>query len=87
MLLSEAIRKKVLTVSEGKVNLKVPKTAEQKWNLVSLAVRLGELMNAPDPLVAEVVSSGVKDDWAPAIEMVRDYFVMKRIPFDDKTKS
>jgi hypothetical protein len=86
MLLSEALRK-VFTLTEGKVDLKVPKTPEQKWNLVSLAVRLGELMQAPESAVVEVVTQGTKDDWKPAIEMVRDYFVMKRIPFNDRTKS
>ncbi len=71
-----------IEITEGKVTLKVPATPQQRWELLQLAMQLADKMGAPNEIVIDAVNSATKkDDWTPALDLVRDYMVMKKIPF------
>lgn len=72
----------VFLVVENKVKIKIPQNPDQKSKLITLAMKLGDLMKAPQEYVADAVQASKKGDWSPVLELVRDYFVMKKIPFE-----
>lgn len=67
---------------EGPIQLKKPVTLPQKNAFIKLVKWSANKMGAPNVVVIKAIDNALKkDDWSASIELVRDYCVMKHLPF------
>jgi hypothetical protein len=78
-LLREYIK---LILFEAPVPLRRPKTHDQQLAFVRLLQWVAPKMGAPPEMVQDAVDKAIEhDDWSDAIDLLRDYYVMKGIKF------
>jgi hypothetical protein len=70
-------------LSEAPVPLRKPTTPEQKRAFLGLVKWASPKMGAPESMVKSAVDKANSGDWSEAIELIRDYYVLKGIKFKD----
>jgi hypothetical protein len=72
----------LLMIMEAPVPLRKPKTSEQRAAFIKLLKWAAEKMKVPPKMLNSAVDSALdEDNWDEAIELVRDFYVMKQIEF------
>lgn len=81
--IKELIREYIeLILNEGPVPLKAPQTEQQKDAFVKLLAWAGDKMSAPKEVINDAIDDALKkNDWSDAIDLLRDFYVMKGIKF------
>lgn len=71
-----------LILLEAPVPLRRPETHDQQLAFVRLLQWAAPKMGAPAEMVQDAVDKAVQhDDWTDAIDLLRDYYVLKGIKF------
>ena len=71
-----------LLLLEAPVPLRKPKTPQEKSAFFKLLEWAAERMKAPKEILQRAIAKATnKDDWEEAIELLRDFYVMKHIEF------
>lgn len=77
MLISES----VAIIEGAPVPLREPQTREQKLAFINLMRWAADRIDAPETEIKKAVDLSKQGDWSAAIELVRDFYVMKGIRF------
>lgn len=76
------LREYVKLIIEAPVPLRKPETLDQQVSFIRLLQWAASRMGAPKEMVTSAVSKAVdEDDWDEAIELLRDFYVLKGIEF------
>lgn len=71
-----------MVLSEAPVPLRKPQTHDQKVAFIRLLQWAAPKMGAPESMIEDAVSKATNEDnWDDAIELLRDYYVLKGIQF------
>ena len=68
-------------LSEGPVPLRKPRTEAEKLAFFDLLKWAGDMMGAGDSDITNAVAEAEHGDWTDAIDLLRTYYIMKRMPF------
>lgn len=72
----------LLMITEAPVPLRKPKTSDQRAAFIKLLKWAAEKMKVPQKMLDSAINSALdEDNWDEAIELVRDFYVMKQIEF------
>ena len=67
---------------EAPVPLRVPGTPQQKQAMLGLVKWVGNRVGADHQMISDIVDTATKrNDWSKAIELLRDFYVLKGIKF------
>lgn len=67
-------------VMEAIRDVKLPQTPEQKQSFLQLMKWVAEKMQVPQEVIRSATGRATRqDDWSEAMEVVRDYYIMKGI--------
>lgn len=67
-------------VMEAIRGVKLPQTPEQKQSFLKLMKWVAEKMQVPQEVIRSATGRAIRqDDWSEAMEVVRDYYIMKGI--------
>ena len=78
----QLLKEYISLLVEAPVPLRKPETTDQQVAFVRLLQWAAPKMGAPKELIDDAVAKAVHhDDWTDAIDLLRDYYVMKGIKF------
>jgi len=72
----------LLMLTEAPVPLRKPKTSDQRAAFIKLLKWAAEKMKVPPKMLNNAMDAALdEDNWDEAIELIRDFYVMKGIEF------
>lgn len=72
----------LLMLTEAPVPLRKPKTSDQRAAFIKLLKWAAEKMKVPPKMLNSAIDAALNEDnWDEAIELIRDFYVMKQIEF------